>query len=462
MNVIVIGGGPAGYAAAIRAAQLGAKVWLVEEKALGGTCLNVGCIPTKTLLEAVRIVSAARSWSDFGIKFEGISIDWNKLHARKKTVIKYLAEGLTGLLGRYGINVVRGRGRLLEPGRVAVTDEKGLSVTLTGDRVILALGSVPAKLTVPGADLPAVAYSQDALEWGEPPSELLVIGGGVIGVEFATLFAEAGSHVTIVEALPDILPTVEIEISRMMACYLKEKGVRVWTSARVIKLEPKGSKVSATVWIGTDETECMFDRVLVAVGRRPAVGDQGLEGTGIVVQNGKVVVNEYLETSVRGVYAAGDVIGGQMLAHVAFYEGVIAAENAVLGNRRTAGREALPYAVFTHPEIAGVGLTEAVARSKGIQVRVGRFFMAANGKAIIEGGGAGLVKVIAAEPYGRVVGVHIIGPHATEIIGEAALAIKLEATVFELGEAIHAHPTVAEAVGEACLATEKRAIHVAS
>ncbi|BCV23460.1 dihydrolipoyl dehydrogenase [Gelria sp. Kuro-4] len=460
MHLVVIGGGPAGYVGALRAARLGAAVTLVEGRRLGGTCLNVGCMPTKALLHTTELLAALKEAGRLGLEVEGLRLNWPRLLARKEAVVNQLVQGVGTLLKRAGVKVIAGRGRLVGPGRVRVTAEGGTAAELTADRVLLALGSEPARPPIPGLELPGVIDSDAALSLPEVPARLAIVGGGVIGVELASVFAAAGSRVTIVEMLPEILPPVDAELAAQLRGILTDRGLSIKTAAKVLAIEERADGLALKIEVGGQEETIPADKVLVAAGRRPATKTAGLEAAGVKLERGRIVVDEYLETSLPGVYAAGDAIGGTMLAHVGFYEGEVAVENALGGKKRRVDYKAVPSAVYTSPEVAGVGLTEDEARKQGFQIKVGRFPLAANGKALIENGGRGLVKVIANARYGEILGVHILGPRATDLIAEAALAIGLEATLDEVAHTVHPHPTVSEALGEACLAAQGRALHI--
>lgn len=460
MHLVVIGGGPAGYVGALRAARLGAAVTLVEGRRLGGTCLNVGCMPTKALLHTTELLAALKEAGRLGLEVEGLRLNWPRLLARKEAVVDRLVQGVGTLLKRAGVKVIAGRGRLVGPGRVRVAKEGGTAAELTADRVLLALGSEPARPPIPGLELPGVIDSDAALSLPEVPARLAIVGGGVIGVELASVFAAAGSRVTIVEMLPEILPPVDAELAARLRGILTDRGLSIKTAAKVLAIEERADGLALKIEVGGQEETIPADKVLVAAGRRPATKTAGLEAAGVKLERGRIVVDEYLETSLPGVYAAGDAIGGTMLAHVGFYEGEVAVENAILGKKRRVDYKAVPSAVYTSPEVAGVGLTEDEARKQGFQIQVGRFPLAANGKALIENGGRGLVKVIANARYGEILGVHILGPRATDLIAEAALAIGLEATLDEVAHTVHPHPTVSEALGEACLAAQGRALHI--
>lgn len=460
MRIIVVGGGPAGYVGAIRASQLGAEVILVEKKALGGTCLNEGCIPTKSLLHTVGLFYEMKHAADLGIDVGDVKLNWQRALSRKEAIVKRLVAGVNLLLKKAGVKVLEGTGRLIGPGLVAVRHADGSESRLEGDRVVLALGSESVIPPIRGLDNPGVIYSDQALSLQEVPRRMIVIGGGVVGMEMATIFSKAGCTVTIVEMLPEILPPVDPELSRTLRQLLSRVGVTIRTDSRVLSVERVEDGLQVRVQTGDREETLTGNTVLVTVGRRPYTAGQGLEEAGVQLDRGRIVVDDFLETSAPGVFAAGDVTGHVMLAHVAFYEGTVAAENAILGKHRRVDYKTVPNAIYTDPEVAGVGLTEAQARAARLSFKVGRFPLAANGKALIENGGSGLVKVIASNPGGEVLGLHIMGPRAVDIIAEAGLALRMGASVEDISDTIHPHPTISEAVAEACLAVDGRAIHV--
>jgi dihydrolipoamide dehydrogenase len=458
-KVVVIGGGPGGYVAALRASQLGAQVTLVEKQALGGTCLNVGCIPTKALLHTTELYRAVQGGAEIGLKAEGLAVDWPALQARRAAVVKRLVTGVGLLLKQAGCRVIAGTARLADSRTVAVALPDGGEARITADRIILAAGSEPVRLPLPGFDLPDVILSDDALALPEVPESLLIMGGGVIGVELASVYQALGTKCIIIEMLPQILPTLDAELVNGVRAHLTRLGVEIHTGAKVESCAPAPEGVTVQVAAPAGPLSFTVKKVLAAVGRRPATRDLGLEAAGVAAERGRITVNEYLETSVPGIYAAGDAIGGTMLAHVAFAEGTVAAENA-LGAARKIDYKTVPSCIYTQPEAASVGLTEEQAKEAGYKVKVGRFPLAANGKALIEGDEGGFLKIVANERYGEVLGVQILGPRATDLIGEAALALRLEATLDELASTVHPHPTVSEAYAEAALAADNLALHI--
>ena len=456
-KVVVIGGGPGGYVAAIRAAQLGAETYLVEKENLGGTCLNVGCIPTKALLHTAELYQAVKHGDRIGLIGDSVQIDWKALMNRKNSVVRRLVGGVAGLLKANGVTVYKGMAEFTGPGEVRVHGDK--ATTLSADAVILSTGSVPVKLNFPGADLPGVVDSTGVLSLSKLPEAIAIIGGGVIGVEFAALYAALGSKVTVIELLPEILPGIDSELARNLKQSLTKTGVSFLNGAKLESISQASGGLSAKVLLGTETKEIAAEIVLVAVGRRAYTDGAGLEAAGVKLERGKVVVDDHYLTNLPGVYAIGDCNGITMLAHAASHQGIAAVEHALGHGAAGHGQPIVPACVYTHPEVAAVGITEDKAKELGIAYKKGVFPLAGNGKSMIDEGEGGFVKILAGAKYGEILGVHMIGPRATEIIGEATLAMRLEATVDELVSTIHAHPTVSESLGEAALAVDNLAIH---
>ena len=459
-SVVVVGGGPGGYVAAIRAAQLGGKVTLIEKNKLGGTCLNVGCIPTKVLLHAAEALTEAKHMDNLGIQVSVNGIDWKGVQSRKEAVTNQLVSGVTGLMKANKIRVIEGTASFASKTALEVVKKDGTKENVPFDKVILATGSVPAVPPIPGVkENAACVDSTGALAYDHVPETLLVIGGGVIGMELATAYSRFGAKVTVVEAMPKLLPMMDGELTAMLRKKMEASGVTILTEAKVQSVEaaPVGAKVQVEVGGKVESFEA--EKVLVAVGRRTDTEALGLDKVGIAHDRGRITVNDKMETNVPNIYAIGDCLGKVMLAHVASAQGEVAAENA-LGETAVYDGKTNPSCVYTDPEFAGVGLTEEKAKEEGIPYQVGKFPLMANGKALIMNGGEGMIKFIIGEEYGEVLGVHILGPRATDLIGECALAIGMEATVDEIYATIHAHPTVTEAVREAALAATKRAIHI--
>lgn len=459
-SVVVVGGGPGGYVAAIRAAQLGGKVTLIEKNKLGGTCLNVGCIPTKVLLHAAEALTEAKHMDNLGIQVSVNGIDWKAVQSRKEAVTNQLVNGVTGLMKANKIRVIEGTASFASKTALEVVKKDGTKENVPFDKVILATGSVPAVPPIPGVkENAACVDSTGALAFDHVPETLLVIGGGVIGMELATAYSRFGAKVTVVEAMPKLLPMMDGELTAMLRKKMEASGVTILTEAKVQSVEaaPVGAKVQVEVGGKVESFEA--EKVLVAVGRRTDTEALGLDKVGIAHDRGRITVNDKMETNVPNIYAIGDCLGKVMLAHVASAQGEVAAENA-LGETAVYDGKTNPSCVYTDPEFAGVGLTEEKAKEEGIAYQVGKFPLMANGKALIMNGGEGMIKFIIGKEYGEVLGVHILGPRATDLIGECALAIGMEATVDEIYATIHAHPTVTEAVREAALAATKRAIHI--
>lgn len=458
LKVVIIGGGPGGYVAAIRAAQLGGDVTLIEKEYLGGTCLNVGCIPTKALLHSAELYEEVKNGAKYGVVADNVRMDFSKAQERKKAVTKQLVSGVKGLLKSYNVRVLMGQASFISKDTLEVKTDSGSDI-IKADRFIIAAGSIPVKPPIPGIDSKLCLDSTGALELEEVPKTMLIVGGGVIGVEIATLFNALGCKVTIVEMLNEILPMMDGELTKMIRSKLEKKGVEIYTSAKVKSFKDLGKSVEVAVEMN-DGTDKMFacEKALISIGRRPNTAALGLENAGIANDRGKILVNDKMETSVPGIYAVGDCIGKIMLAHIASAQGEVAAENA-LGHKCIFDSKTNPSCVYTDPEYASVGLTEEEAKAQGIDYVVGRFPLAANGRALIMGQ-EGMVKIIADKKYKEVLGAHILGPRATDMIGELGLAIGMEATIDEVIKTIHGHPTLTEAIKEAALDVEKRPIHM--
>jgi dihydrolipoamide dehydrogenase len=455
-DVVVLGAGPGGYVAALRAAQLGAKVCLVEKDAVGGTCLNRGCIPSKALIHSAALWKRAREGAAFGVNAGQWSFDWGKAQSRKNDIVSTQVKGVHTLLQAAKVEIKRGAGSLAD-GRTVTVSANGTAETVAGRAIILATGSEPAALPGVQVDGERVLTSTEALRLPEVPRTFLIVGGGVIGMEFASMLSSLGTQVTVVEMLPQVLAMEDPMLVRVLQGALQKQGVTFHVSARVEKVEttPSGARVG----IGSGTT-LEAERVLVATGRSLNSRGIGLEAVGVKTERGAVLVNERMETSVPGVYAVGDVTGISLLAHVASMQGLVAAANAA-GGQAAMDYSAIPNCVYTDPEIASVGLPEPKAKEQGRAVRVGRFNFAALGKAMCIGETTGMVKVVADAQTDKVLGVGIVGPHATDIIAEGVLAVRHGLTVHQVAEAIHAHPTLPEAVGEAMHDVHGQAIHKA-
>ena len=449
-DVVVIGGGPAGYVAAIKAAQLGGKVALVEKDTVGGTCLNRGCIPTKTYLKNAEIIHNIKSAAQRGILVDSSSlkIDMNETVKLKNGVVKTLTTGVAGLLKSNGVKVYKGTGVVLKDKSVKVGDE-----ILTASKIILAGGSKVAKIKIPGMESNLVLTSDEILDLKEIPNEFAIIGGGVIGVEMAMVFSSYGSKVTIVELMDRIVPNMDKEISAELTKSMSKMGIKILTGKKLEKIDEKNNRLYLSIEGGI---VVEADKALLSIGRVP-----DLEGIGEVefeLERGKIKVNSRMETSVEGIYAPGDINGRVMLAHAAFKMGETAAINAMGGNAE-AKLEYVPGCIYTMPEVGSVGLTEEKAREK-YEVSIGKFPFAANGRALASGEATGFVKIITEKKYGEVLGVHIIGPAAAEMINEAAALMESQVTAHEIAEIIHGHPTFSEAFMEAAADSLGLCIHL--
>ncbi len=454
-SVLVIGGGPGGYVAAIRAAQLGAKVTLIEHDKIGGTCLNRGCMPTKAMLHTSEIYEEATHSADIGIIGADVRIDWEKVQAFRASVVEKLTSGVRALCKANKVKVVMGDAKFTGPKTVAVGAD-----SYTADKVIIAAGSHPIIPGIPGVkESKACIDSTACLELDHIPESLLVIGGGVIGLELGSVYLRYGAKVTVVEMQPKLLPGMDGELTALLQAKLCGQGMEILTEAAVEKVEDIENGARVTVKCCDGEKTFEAEKVLLAVGRGPETAGLGLESTGVKVENGFIQTDEKMETCVSGVYAIGDCTGKLMLAHGAMAMGEVAAENAMGGDRSFNPNES-PTCAYVGPEFAGVGYTEEKAKELGIAYKVGKFPTSGNGRSLVARHTDGMIKVISGEKYGEILGVHILAPSATELIEEAALAIKLEATLEEFTQTIHCHPTVSEAVREAGLAVDKKAIHI--
>lgn len=454
-GVLVIGGGPGGYVAAIRAAQLGAKVTLAERAEIGGTCLNRGCMPTKALLHSSEVYELATNSADIGIIGRDVAVDWPRVQATRQSVSDKLTGGVRALMRANKVTVVEGEAKFTGPKTVKVGDK-----TLNPDKIIIAVGSKPVMPPIPGLkECPACIDSTACLKLDHIPESLVVIGGGVIGVELGSVYRRFGSKVSVLELQDRILPQMDGELAELAAAQLVAEGMDLRTGAKVTRVDTTTNGAAVHAEIGGKDTVFEAEKVLVCVGRSPNLEGLGLDKAGIAVEGGFIKVDKRLETSVPGVFAVGDCSGRLMLAHAAMAMGEAAAENA-MGGEAGFNEDMSPACAYVGPEIAGVGYTEERAKELGIEYIVGRFPTSANGRSLVSGCTGGLIKVLAGPKFGEILGVHILAPSATELIEEAALAIRLESTLDELTDTIHCHPTVAEALREAALAAQKRAIHI--
>lgn len=469
-DVVILGGGTGGYVAAIRAAQLGLKTAIVERDRLGGTCLHKGCIPSKALLRSAEVYRMAnKTASEYGVDIEGVTLQFDKVQARKQAIVEQLSQGVNTLMKKGKIDVYHGTGRILGPsifspmpGTISVEMSNGQeNEMLVPTNVVIATGSKPrgmAGLTVDGQ---YVMNSDHALELDNLPKSLLIVGGGVIGIEWASMLCDFGVYVTVLEYGPTILPAEDADIVKEVTKQLEKRGVRIVTNARLdadtFKIENDNVFISAKV----NEQEEIFeaDKLLLCVGREANTQDIGLENTEIEVENGFIKVNDSYQTKESHMYAIGDVIGGLQLAHVASHEGLSAIEHIATGKAEHIDDLKIPKCVYSYPEVASIGLTEGAAKERGFSLKIGKFPFKAIGKALVNGEAEGFVKIIADEETDDILGIHMVGPHVTDLIGEASLAKLLDATPWEISQAIHPHPSLNEVLVESALAVDGRAIH---
>ena len=470
-DVVVIGSGPGGYVSAIRAAQLGARTVCIEKEATewGGTCLNWGCIPTKTLIASVERLHHVKTADTMGVIIQGeIGFDFSKMMERKQKVVTTLRGGVQALLKSNHIKSIVGTGRLIDAHTVEVCLPDGKVERITTDKIILATGSVPVMPPIPGLERSpddirgessnGIWTSDEAVAAKTCPRSMVIIGAGAVGLEFSYVFRSLGAEVDVIEIAPEILPTGDAEISRELRKLLARQGIRFHVGSKVVGVEHKGATRIVSVQTGDATKTLEAEVVLVGAGRKAFFDGLGLEKAGVVLHKRGVEVNDYLQTSVSNIYAIGDLTGKQLLAHLASHMGIVAAENA-MGHETRMDYRAVPAPIYTSPEVASVGLTEEEARAQGYDVLTGRFPFRPLGRAMALNEQDGLVKIVSERKYGELLGVHIIGPYATEMIHEAVMAIKLEATVEEVMTMIHAHPTLSEAMGEAALDVKGEAIH---
>lgn len=467
-DVVILGGGTGGYVAAIRASQLGLKVAIVEKEKLGGTCLHQGCIPSKALLRSAEVYKQTKEAASFGIDAGTPTVNFLKVQERKEEIINRLHKGVQSLMKKGKIDVYEGIGRILGPsifspvaGTISVERNDGEENTmLIPKNVVIATGSRPR--TLPGLEFDGekVLSSDDALQLEQLPKSILIVGGGVIGIEWASMLNDFDVDVTVIEYADRILPTEDVDISREMTRMLKKKGIKVVTNAKVL---PESLQINDEVSISAEVKEqtktFTAEKMLVSVGRQPNVENIGIENTDIVIENGAIKVNNFYQTKESHIYAIGDVIGGMQLAHVASHEGIIAVEHIAGQNPNPLIYENISTCVYSNPEVAKVGLTEKQAIEQGFEVKVGKFPFQAVGKALVYGEANGFVKIIADKKTDDLLGVHMIGPHVTDMISEAGLAKVLDATPWEIAQTIHPHPSLSEAIGEAALAVDGKQIH---
>lgn len=467
-DLVILGGGTGGYVAAIRASQLGLKTAIVEKGKLGGTCLHKGCIPSKALLRSAEVYATAKKSEEFGVTTGEVGVNFAKVQERKEKIVEQLHKGVQHLMKQGKIDVFEGLGRILGPsifspmpGTISVEMNNGEeNEMLIPKNVIVATGSRPRTLPGLEADEQYIMTSDEALIMEDLPKSIIIVGGGVIGIEWASMLADFGTEVTVIEYADRIVPTEDKEVSREMQRAMKKKGVKIVTGAKVLpETLQKGEGVTISAELKGEPKEFHAEKLLVSVGRQANVEGIGLENTEIQLEKGFIQTNEFFQTKESHIYAIGDVIGGLQLAHVASHEGIVAVEHIAGENPHPIDYTLVSKCIYSSPEAASVGLTEDEAKDKGYEVKTGKFSFKAIGKALVYGVSDGFVKIVADKETNDILGVHMIGPHVTDMISEAGLAKVLDATPWEVAHTIHPHPTLSEAIGEAALAVDGKAIH---
>lgn len=458
-DLVVIGSGPGGYVAAARAASIGLSTAIVEkDSSLGGTCLHRGCIPTKALLHAADTYDEIKHASSLGIKTSGVSVDWQEVQKYKNKVVNTNALGVAHLMKNKKIDSFIGFGSIIDKNTVLVQGEK--KETLSTKNILLAVGSTPKNLPCcPAKPDKRILTSDTILSLDHIPSSLTIIGGGVIGIEFASIFARFGTKVTIIEYMPYVLSMADEDCSKELTFQLQKQGVTFYTSASVTKLDAKAKEVKTIFEHNNKQLEIASEYVLVSIGRTPLTSNIGLENTKVALEKGFIKVNQYMQTDESSIYAIGDCINTPWLAHVASKEGLIAANHMASKPTRGLNYDHTPSCVYSEPPLAWAGLTESEAKKRGFDVKVSKFDFIRNGKAAILGKTRGFVKFICDKKYGEILGVHIIGPQATELLAEASFAMQIEARIDDIADTVHAHPTLYEALYEAALNATDQQIH---
>jgi len=456
-TITIIGGGTGGYTAAIKAAQLGAEVNLIEKESIGGTCLNWGCIPTKALVYSAEKYSEMQESRRYGIECKDIELNMKRVIKNKDTIVKQLVSGVEFLLDKHNVNVYKGTASLIDKNTVVVRgDEK--EKRLDTDYIILATGSKVKKAPIKGIDMDGILTSRDILDLNELPASLAIIGGGIIGMEFAFIYSNYGVDVKVVEYLEDVLPGVDKDISSEIRSIAKRDRIDITTQAQVKEVKKNEEGYVVKYLKDSESKEVTAEKVLVATGREPSFGGLDLDSLGIETENNAIKVDDYLKTSVDNIYAIGDVTGKILLAHVASHQGVVAVEN-ILGKEKKMDYDAVPSAIFTSPEIATVGLSEEEVKQRDIDYKVGKFPFRANGKVKTMNKRKGFIKIISKEDSGEILGASIIGVHATDMIHELTLAVNKNLTIEDIINTIHAHPTTSEVIHEAALDSIGGALH---
>lgn len=468
-DLVVLGAGPGGYVAAVRAAQLGMKVAIVEKEKVGGTCLHKGCIPSKSLLRSAELYHDMKNSESYGIHVADVKVEMELVQQRKEKVVSQLHKGVQHLLKKNKVDVYEGTGRILGPsifspmpGTISVEKNDGSETDmLVPQFVLIATGSRPRSL--PGLEMDGhyIMNSDHALQMETLPESIIIIGGGVIGIEWASMLSDFGVHVTVVEFADRILPFEDEDVSKEMARLLKKRKVKILTGAKVLAESASVNEGTVTLQAekGSETVTLSADRVLVSVGRQANIEDIGLHNTAIKTDKGVILVNEFMQTAESHIYAIGDVVGGYQLAHVASHEGILAVEHMAGKEVHPINPLNIPRCTYSRPEVGSLGLTEAEATAQGYEIKVGKFPFRAVGKSLVFGEVDGFIKIISDKNTDDLLGVHIIGPHATDLISEAGLAKVLDATAWEIAQAIHPHPTLSEVYGEVALAVDGEPIH---
>ena len=459
-DVIVLGSGPGGYVTAIRASQLGMKTAVIEKESLGGVCLNWGCIPTKALLKSANVYEYINHAEDYGIKVSSHKADFSAVVKRSRSVAEKMSGGVQFLMKKNKIDVIMGTGKVMPGKTIEVTDDKGKTSSYTAKNIIIATGARSRQLPNLEQDGKQIIGYREAMVLPKMPKKMVIVGSGAIGVEFAYFYNAMGVDVTVVEFLPNIVPVEDVDVSKQLEKTFKKKGMNIMTNSSVEKVEKssKGCDVHIKTAKGMETISC--DIVLSAVGIQPNIENIGLEETGIVVDGGKIVVNEYYETNIPGYYAIGDVVAGQALAHVASAEGITCVEKIAGQNPEPIDYNNIPGCTYCSPEIASVGMTEKAAKEAGYELKIGKFPFSASGKASAAGHNDGFIKLVFDAKYGELLGGHMIGANVTEMIAEIVALRKLETTGHELIKTVHPHPTMSEAVMEAAAAAYDEVIHI--
>ncbi|RKQ37739.1 dihydrolipoyl dehydrogenase [Oceanobacillus halophilus] len=467
-DIVILGGGTGGYVAAIRAAQLGLKTAIVEREKIGGTCLHRGCIPSKALLRSAEVYQQTKKADDFGIITVNPVLNFSKVQERKNSIVEKLYQGVQGLMRKNKIDIYNGYGRILGPsifsplpGTISIEYENGNENTMIVPKyVVIATGSTPK--TLPGLEIDGinVMNSDHALLMEKLPQSIIIVGAGVIGIEWASMLSDFDVDVILVEFMDRILPTEDEEIAKEMEKQLQKKGVQIYKNAKILpETIEKTEMVSIQAEINKEKKRLKAEKMLVSVGRKANIENLGIENTEITIENGYVKTNPHFQTNESHIYAIGDVVGGMQLAHVASHEGIVAVEHIANERPSSINYNHVPSCVYSNPEVASVGLTEKQAKEHGYDTRIGRFPFTAIGKALVYGETEGFVKVITDNKTKDILGIHMVGPHVTDMISEAGLAMVLDATAWEIGQTIHPHPTLSEVLGESALAVDGIQIH---